>query len=63
MKSKRSLSRRCIARFDDDQEPTDLTIAEVLTDFVPLSKTMAEQITGLTELGQRTGAVCHVAAD
>jgi SpoVK/Ycf46/Vps4 family AAA+-type ATPase len=33
--------------FDDDQEPTDLTIAEVLTDFVPLSKTMADQITGL----------------
>ena len=33
--------------FDDDQEPTDLTVAEVLTDFVPLSKTMAEQITGL----------------
>jgi SpoVK/Ycf46/Vps4 family AAA+-type ATPase len=33
--------------FDKDQEPTDLTIAEVLTDFVPLSKTMADQITGL----------------
>ena len=33
--------------FDDDQEPTDLTIARVLTEFVPLSKTMAEQITGL----------------
>jgi len=33
--------------FDDDQEPTDLTIAEVLTDFVPLSKTMADQIIGL----------------
>ncbi len=33
--------------FDEDQEPTDLTIAEVLTDFVPLSKTMADQITGL----------------
>jgi hypothetical protein len=33
--------------FDDDREPTDLTIAEVLTDFVPLSKTMADQITGL----------------
>jgi hypothetical protein len=28
-------------------EPTDLTIAEVLTEFVPLAKTMAEQITGL----------------
>jgi SpoVK/Ycf46/Vps4 family AAA+-type ATPase len=33
--------------FDEDQEPTDLTIAEILTDFVPLSKTMADQITGL----------------
>ena len=33
--------------FDDDKEPTDLTAARVLTEFVPLSKTMAEQITGL----------------
>jgi SpoVK/Ycf46/Vps4 family AAA+-type ATPase len=33
--------------FDEEQEPTDLTIAEVLTDFVPLSKTMADQIAGL----------------
>ncbi len=33
--------------FDADQEPTDLTIAQVLTEFVPLSKLMAEQITGL----------------
>ena len=33
--------------FDDENEPTDLTIAKVLTEFVPLSKTMAEQITGL----------------
>jgi SpoVK/Ycf46/Vps4 family AAA+-type ATPase len=33
--------------FDEDQEPTDLTIAEMLTDFVPLSKTKADQITGL----------------
>jgi ATP-dependent 26S proteasome regulatory subunit len=33
--------------FDDDKEPTDLTIARVLTEFVPLSKTMAEQITAL----------------
>jgi len=33
--------------FDGDKEPTDLTIAQVLTEFVPLSKTMAEQITGL----------------
>ena len=33
--------------FDQDQEPTDLTVAEVLTDFVLLSKTMADQIAGL----------------
>lgn len=33
--------------FDRDSEPTDLDIARVLTTFVPLSKTMAEQITAL----------------
>jgi SpoVK/Ycf46/Vps4 family AAA+-type ATPase len=33
--------------FDADQEPTDLTIASVLTDLVPLSKLMAEQISAL----------------
>ena len=33
--------------FDADREPTDLNIAQVLTDLVPLSKLMAEQITGL----------------
>ena len=33
--------------FDEDREPTDLTIAQGLTEFVPLSKTMAEQIVGL----------------
>jgi len=33
--------------FDHEKEPTDLTVAGVLTEFVPLSKTMAEQITGL----------------
>ena len=33
--------------FDHSKEPTDLTIAEVLTEFVPLSKLMSEQITGL----------------
>ncbi len=33
--------------FDRDTEPTDLDIARVLTDFVPLSKTMAEQINAL----------------
>jgi SpoVK/Ycf46/Vps4 family AAA+-type ATPase len=30
--------------FDRNTEPTDLDIARVLTDFVPLSRTMAEQI-------------------
>jgi SpoVK/Ycf46/Vps4 family AAA+-type ATPase len=35
--------------FDDDKEPTDLTIAKVLTEFVPVSKTMAEQIAGLRQ--------------
>jgi AAA+ superfamily predicted ATPase len=33
--------------FDQDKEPTDLDIAGVLTEFVPLSKLMAEQIAGL----------------
>jgi hypothetical protein len=33
--------------FDRDTEPTDLDIARVLTEFVPLSKTMAEQINAL----------------
>ena len=33
--------------FDREAEPTDLDIARVLTEFVPLSKTMAEQITAL----------------
>ncbi len=35
------------AAFDEEKEPTDLTIAEVLNDSVPLSKLMAEQIQGL----------------
>ena len=33
--------------FDRDKEPTDLDIARVLTNFVPLSKTMAEPISAL----------------
>jgi SpoVK/Ycf46/Vps4 family AAA+-type ATPase len=33
--------------FDQEDEPTDLTIGEVLVDFVPLSKLMSEQITSL----------------
>ena len=35
------------AAFDEEKEPTDLDIAQVLTEFVPLSKLMAEQIGGL----------------
>jgi hypothetical protein len=35
------------AAFDQEREPTDLTIAQVLVDFVPLSKLMAEQINAL----------------
>jgi len=33
--------------FDEETEPTDLSVARVLTDLVPLSKLMAEQIAGL----------------
>jgi len=33
--------------FDQNQGPTDLTIGSVLTELVPLSKLMAEQISGL----------------
>jgi len=33
--------------FDSNREPTDLDIAQVLVEFVPLSKLMAEQISGL----------------
>jgi SpoVK/Ycf46/Vps4 family AAA+-type ATPase len=33
--------------FDRETEPTDLDIARALTDFVPLSRTMAEQINAL----------------
>jgi hypothetical protein len=35
--------------FDREKEPTDLDFASVLTEFVPLSKLMAEQITGLRQ--------------
>lgn len=35
--------------FDENTQPTDLTIAQVLIDLVPLSKLMAEQITGLKQ--------------
>ena len=33
--------------FDGDREPSDLDVARILSEFVPLSKLMAEQITGL----------------
>jgi hypothetical protein len=33
--------------FDSGNEPANLTIASVLTEFAPLSKLMAEQIAGL----------------
>ena len=33
--------------FDEGKEPTDLSIAQVLVEFAPLSKLMAEQISGL----------------
>ena len=33
--------------FDQDREPGDLDVARILTEFVPLSKLMAEQIDGL----------------
>jgi hypothetical protein len=33
--------------FDGDMELSDLTVAEILNDIVPLSKSMAEQIAGL----------------
>jgi hypothetical protein len=35
--------------FDVEREPTDLDIARVLTEFVPLSKLMAEQIGSLRQ--------------
>ena len=35
--------------FAENQEPTDLTIAGILTDFVSLSKLMSEQINGLRQ--------------
>jgi len=35
--------------FAEEEEPSDFTIGEVLVDFVPLSKLMAEQITGLRQ--------------
>ena len=33
--------------FDGNREPVDLDVARILTEFVPLSKLMAEQVTGL----------------
>jgi SpoVK/Ycf46/Vps4 family AAA+-type ATPase len=40
--------------FDQEEEPTDLTIAGVLNDLVPLSKLMAERISTL-RTGPRVG--------
>ena len=40
------------AAFDADAEPNELGIARVLTEFVPLSKLMAEQITALRSWSQ-----------
>ncbi len=37
--------------FEQEQEPTDLTIGEVLVDFVPLSKLMGESMTALEHAG------------
>ena len=37
----------CSKAFESGKEPTELTVAEALTEFVPMSKLMAEQITGL----------------
>lgn len=39
--------------FDRGEEPSDLTIGEVLVDFVPLSKLLSEQMTHLRS--QATG--------
>jgi SpoVK/Ycf46/Vps4 family AAA+-type ATPase len=59
--------------FDSDREPSDLDVARILTEFVPLSKLMAEQINGLrnwakgrarlaTSLTQMEGGVRRIAA-
>ncbi len=40
-----------------EKEPTDLDIAGVLTEFVPLSKLMAEQITGLKNWSKGRGSI------
>jgi hypothetical protein len=44
--------------FELGKEPTDLTVAEVLTEFVPLSKLMAEQMNALFQYGIRAGVSC-----
>ena len=48
--------------FDRDREPGDLDVAQILTEFVPLSKLMAEQITGLRQWAKgraRLATSCH----
>jgi SpoVK/Ycf46/Vps4 family AAA+-type ATPase len=42
------------------KEPTDLTVAQILTEFVPLSKLMAEQDDGAAPLGAGPGALRHI---
>jgi hypothetical protein len=49
------------AAFDEENEPTDLTIAQVLTEFVPLSKLMAEQIAVLKNWAKGRARVCPAA--
>ena len=39
--------------FDGNREPVDLDVARILTEFVPLSKLMAEQIEGLRRWARR----------
>jgi hypothetical protein len=48
------------AAFDQENEPTDLTVAQVLTDLVPLPRLMAEQISGLRQWAQGRGAVGNI---
>ncbi|MGD1086759.1 MAG: hypothetical protein ABSA47_18630 [Verrucomicrobiota bacterium] len=47
MAAKMNMDHAQFLAFDQDREPGDLDVARILTDFVPLSKLMAEQITGL----------------
>jgi SpoVK/Ycf46/Vps4 family AAA+-type ATPase len=44
-----AFSEALYAAFAEKREPTDLTIAQALTNFVPLSKLMSDQITSLRQ--------------